>query len=120
VDICGLVVVSRVLSPIARDEPPTRSSFLSLFLGGISWVFSRAHKRWMTMLGSNAEGYQTQREKKKSSNEKRESDTKSEANSYTSPIPSSSSWGARMGLFIGGDQVSHYNALNTSNHLSHQ
>jgi hypothetical protein len=28
--------------------------------------------------------------------------------------------GARAGLFIVGDQISHYNALNGPNHLPHQ
>jgi hypothetical protein len=41
------------------DGPSGGSSFLGLFLGGISHVFSRAHKRWAPMLGSFAGGYQT-------------------------------------------------------------
>jgi hypothetical protein len=86
-DVCGWVFVSRVWSPVARDELLTGSSFPSLFLSGISWVFSRAHKRWAPMLGLIAGGYRTQREKKRCSNEKRESDTESETNSYFSPVP---------------------------------
>jgi hypothetical protein len=41
----------RSWSPVTRDELPTRSSFPILFLGGILWVFSRAHNWWAPMLG---------------------------------------------------------------------
>jgi hypothetical protein len=37
-------------SPAAWDESSVGSSFLSLFLGGILWVFFRAHKLWTPML----------------------------------------------------------------------
>jgi hypothetical protein len=37
-------------SLVAWDEPSTRGSFSSLFLGGILWVLFRAHKWWATML----------------------------------------------------------------------
>jgi hypothetical protein len=33
------------------DEYSVGCSFLSLFLGGILWVFFRAYKRWTLMLG---------------------------------------------------------------------
>jgi hypothetical protein len=38
-------------SSAAWDEPSAGSSFLSLFFGGIMWVFTRAHKWWAPMLG---------------------------------------------------------------------
>jgi hypothetical protein len=44
-------VVSRVGAPVPCVGPSTESSFPDLFLGGISWVFTRAHKRWAPMLG---------------------------------------------------------------------
>jgi hypothetical protein len=53
-DVCGWLVscvILRTWPSTTWDERPARSSFSSLFLGGISWVFSRAHKRWAPMLG---------------------------------------------------------------------
>jgi hypothetical protein len=36
--------VTRGVTPAAWDEPLIGSSFEGLFLGGISWVFCRAHE----------------------------------------------------------------------------
>jgi hypothetical protein len=55
------------------DGPSSGSSFLGLFLGGISWVFSRAHKWWVPILGfgcwkllkSNGKGKLNSNEKRK-------------------------------------------------------
>jgi hypothetical protein len=47
-------VVSTVGALVDCKGPSTESSFPSIFLGGISWVFPRAHKRWAPMLGSDS------------------------------------------------------------------
>jgi hypothetical protein len=61
--VCGMravwVVVSVVVgtcSLAAWDEPLAGSSFPSLFLGVILWVFFRAHTRWVPILGLESHG----------------------------------------------------------------
>jgi ABC-type dipeptide/oligopeptide/nickel transport system permease component len=49
-------VVVGTCSLAAWDEPSARSSFPSLFLGVILWVFFRAHTRWVPILGLESHG----------------------------------------------------------------
>jgi hypothetical protein len=58
--VCGMcvawVVVWAVVGTCSSstwDEPSVGSSFPDLFLGGILWVFFRAHKWWASLLGLN-------------------------------------------------------------------
>jgi hypothetical protein len=85
-DVCEWVVVSRTWSLVARHELSIGSSIPSLFLGGISWVFSRAHELWVPMLRSDRWKLpNSNKKRKKGMNEREESDTKSKANGYHSP-----------------------------------
>jgi ABC-type dipeptide/oligopeptide/nickel transport system permease component len=49
-------VVVGTCSLAAWDEPLAGSSFPSLFLGVILWVFFRAHTRWVPILGLESHG----------------------------------------------------------------
>jgi hypothetical protein len=85
------------------DGPSGGRSFLGLFLGGISHVFSRAHKRWAPMLGficwrlsnSNRKG-------KRNSNKKKKVALKAK---QTVLVKSRPFGGAPAGLFIGEVKV---------------
>jgi hypothetical protein len=112
--MCVVWVVG-TCSSTAWDEPSARSSFPIFFLGGILWVFSRAHKRWAPILGFSSQGLSNSiksREQMKSKREICGMVWKVVSTSFFRPQR-----GARAGLFIVGDQRSHYNALNAPNHL---
>jgi hypothetical protein len=59
---CSIWAVVRTCSSAVWDEPSVGGSFPTLFLGGILWVFFRAHKWWVPMLGlDNHEAVEHQR-----------------------------------------------------------
>jgi hypothetical protein len=51
-----VLAVVKTQPRVAWDEPSAGSSFSGLFLGGISQVFFRAHKRWGTNVGIRKPG----------------------------------------------------------------
>jgi hypothetical protein len=87
-----------------------------------SWVASHGCSLELTndgrqCWGSIAGSYRTPMRKEKELERERESDTKSKANSCCKILPP---WGCPSGSIYRGGQGSHYNALNTLNHLPHQ
>jgi hypothetical protein len=112
----GKELFTQIHSSVCGGHIGARAHTTKMFRQGFYWP-SIICPRWVPMLGSIAEGYRTQREKRKCSNEKTKSDTECKANCYFSPMLLRI---ARAGLFIVAGPGSYYNASNTPNHLPRQ